>query len=171
MSLPCGLCGSRLILLCLFFVVFVSSKSYIYITPTTTAPSNVIAPQISNECTSIINEPIYENIENGNIVPSEDNKFTIYVNYDEIINGKCKSSVRLLEPDVKLIQRNTKDLHESNINDDVVVIRGDNDDDDDDMKNGNSSKMIQCQQISMYIGEKLSKIYLIEMANFMIKFV
>lgn len=146
-------------------LVFVSSKSYIYITPTTTAPSNVTAPQISNECTSIVNEPIYENIENGNIVPSEDNKFTIYVNYDEIISGKCKSSVRLLEPDVKLIQRNTKDLHDHpNIDDqhdDVVVIRGDNDDDDDDdgdddmMKNGNSSKMIQCQQISMYIGEKL----------------
>lgn len=134
-------------------VVFVSSKSYIYITPTITAPSNVTAPQISSDCTSIV-EPIYENIENGNIVPSEDNKFTIYVNYDEIVSGKCKSSVRVLEPDVKLIQRNTKDLHEENIDEEFV--RVDNDDDDDDMKNGNSSKMIQCQQISMYIGEKMN---------------
>lgn len=115
-------------------------------------------------------EPIYENIERDddgiNIVPSDNNKFTIYVNYDDIIKGdKCnKSSVRLLEPDVKFvhIHMNEDDIvyntNENNLNGSV-----DDDDDDGDEENNNcnnsnyiksTSKMIQCQQISMYIGEK-----------------
>lgn len=151
---------------CRLFVVFVSSKSCIYITPTSTAATsallNVSAPQIGccDKCTAAIvdKEPIYENIENGNIVPSGDNKFTIYVNYDEIVGEKGKSSVRVLEPDVQIIQRNTKEFH-----DQLRQIGGDDvsrrdciayEHDDDDLENENSSKMIQCQQISMYIGEK-----------------
>lgn len=139
------------------FTVFVTSKSYIYITP----PNVVLPPkppQTSDHnlaTDSHANEPIYENIENGNIVPSDDNKFTIYVNYDEINGGKCKSSkssVRLLEPDV---ESNTK----VDIKCDDVRINS-HDDDDNEVENNikTMSKMIQCQQISMYIGEKKSKL-------------
>lgn len=134
--------------------VFVTSKSYIYITP------NEVAKQISDcdhaaESPSI--EPIYENIENGNIVPSDDNKFTIYVNYDFINGGKSKSSkssVRLLEPDVRFTQNNHEIVDEC---DDERAKSGDHGDHDDNEVENNSktmSKMIQCQQISMYIGEK-----------------
>lgn len=134
------------------FTVFVTSKSYIYITP----PNVVLPPklpQISDHnlaTDSNANEPIYENIENGNIVPSDDNKFTIYVNYDEINGGKCKnskSSVRLLEPDVESSTKVDTKCDDLRINS--------HDDDDNDVDNIKSmSKMIQCQQISMYIGEK-----------------
>jgi hypothetical protein len=132
--------------------VFVTSKSYIYITP----PNVVLPPkppQISDHNRvpdSHANEPLYENIENGNIVPSDDNKFTIYVNYDEINGGKCKSSkssVRLLEPDV---EANTS----VDTKCDDVRINSHHDDNDVENNSKTMSKMIQCQQISMYIGEK-----------------
>ena len=135
----------------LFLTVFVTSKSHIYITP----PNVVLPPkppQISDQNhapESHANEPLYENIENGNIVPSDDNKFTIYVNYDEINGGKCKnskSSVRLLEPDVEETSIDTK------CNDARIISH----DDDNEVENNSKtmSKMIQCQQVSMYIGEK-----------------
>jgi hypothetical protein len=134
--------------------VFVTSKSYIYITPheaaATAAAATPQAQIASAESHSI--EPIYENIENGNIVPSDDNKFTIYVNYDEIIKGgKCKSSVRLLEPDVTLIR-----LHQAA---DDIADESTNDNDDNEVENNSKtmSKMIQCQQVSMYIGEKKAR--------------
>jgi hypothetical protein len=134
-----------------FLTVFVTSKSYIYITP----PNVVLPPkppQISDHnrvLESHSNEPIYENIENGNIVPSDDNKFTIYVNYDEINGGKCKSSkssVRLLEPDVEA----------ANVDEMCNDARINSHDGDNEVENNSKimSKMIQCQQISMYIGEK-----------------
>jgi hypothetical protein len=141
--------------ICLSLPVFVTSKSYIYITPNEVAPR--APPQISDHnhyATELnANEPIYENIENGNIVPSdESDKVTIYVNYDFIKGGKSsKSSVRLLEPDVKLIQVN------ANVNElDDAGKNHLNDYDDNDVENNSKtmSKMIQCQQISMYIGEK-----------------
>lgn len=102
-----------------------------------------------------------------NVVPSDNNnKFTIYVNYDFINGDKCnKSSVRLLEPDVQLLRvcMNEDDVvyhaNENNLNGTVVV----NDDDNDEENSLNSnyskstSKMIQCQQISMYIGENKNK--------------
>lgn len=153
-SAPCHSFLSRL------FSVFVTSKSYIYITPSEVAPPPR-APQISdhNRTTDSHSdeprhEPIYENIENGNIVPSDDNKFTIYVNYDFINGGKCKSSkssVRLLEPDVTLTQS-----HRDNA--DASDDESTNADDDNNVENNSKtmSKMIQCQQISMYIGEKNS---------------
>lgn len=87
-------------------------------------------------------------------MPSDDNKFTIYVNYDFIKGGKCKSSkssVRLLEPDVTLIQVNEMaDASDDERRSSLL------DDDDNDVENNSKtmSKMIQCQQISMYIGEK-----------------
>lgn len=134
-----------------FLTVFVTSKSYIYITP----PNVVLPPkppQISDHNRALeshANEPIYENIENGKIVPSDDNKFTIYVNYDEINGGKCKSSkssVRLLMPDVE----------ETSVDKNCNDARINSHDDDNEVENNSKtmSKMIQCQQISMYIGEK-----------------
>lgn len=78
------------------------------------------------------------------------NKFTIYVNYDFIKGEKSsksdrnKSSVRLLEPDVKFVQ----------MNEDDYFLRDDGSDDDENANDKGMSKMIQCQQISMYIGEK-----------------
>lgn len=132
--------------------VFVTSKSYIYITP------NEVISQIS-DCNLTVGsepkEPIYENIDNGNIVPSDDNKFTIYVNYDFINGGKCKSSkssVRLLEPDVRCTQSNRETVDEWR--DDEHKNSGDHDDNDVENNSKTMSKMIQCQQISMYIGEK-----------------
>jgi hypothetical protein len=164
--------------------VFVSSKSYIYITPTP-SESKVTLPNVDNNETLELPqhcEPIYENIENdGGIVTADNNKFTIYVNYD-FINGEKsgnKSSVRLLEPDVKLVHMN---LHLSNVNDaGIAVVTAADDDDDDDcdekrqkiISNGVDNdeenkcesmlKMIQCQQISMYIGEKIFRDTLIIM--------
>lgn len=125
--------------------VFVSSKSYIYITANDASalPQKVPSVIAHNHEPALTSDPIYQNIENGNIVPSDDNKFTIYVNYDEIKGQKSKnnkSSVRLLEPDVVKVNDNWK-----NDDDDV-------NDEDNDIKT--MSKMIQCQQISMYIGEK-----------------
>lgn len=142
---------------CLSFVflrriVFVSSKSCIYITPSPTLAKssvNVTSPQISC-CDNCNNEPIYENIENGNIVPSGDNKFTIYVNYDEIV-GKSKSSVRVLEPDVQLF----RDQHRQLEGDDDCAVHLPQCDQVDLDGDESSSKMIQCQQISMYIGEMM----------------
>ncbi|CRL00131.1 CLUMA_CG013410, isoform A [Clunio marinus] len=139
--------------------VFVTSKSLIYITPNEVASLKV--PQINDDQNNITEshsaiDPIYENIENGNIVPSDNNKFTIYVNYDFMKGGKCdssdnnKSSVRLLEPDVQLIKVNTK------TNDDEAKCVDDDDCDDNDVENNSNetmSKMIQCQQISMYIDD------------------
>lgn len=79
-------------------------------------------------------------------MPCDDNKFTIYVSYDFIKGGK--SSVRLLEPDVRSIRDDERDGDErSNLN-----VNDDNDDGENPSKP--MSKMIQCQQISMYIGEK-----------------
>jgi len=132
-------------LLHLALTVFVTSKSCIYITPNEVALPPKAAQQISDRMQEPNeSEPIYENIENGNIVPSDDNKFTIYVNYD-FIRGKCKtsnkSSVRVLEPDVLQIQVHAK--------------ANDNDDNDVENDSETTSKMIQCQQISMYIGEKI----------------
>jgi hypothetical protein len=109
-----------------------------------------------------LSEPIYENIENfgnENIASADDNnKYTIYVNYDFIKgeksnkNSRNKSSVRLLEPDVKLVHMN-EDHYLSGGNDEER--RRDEYDDNDEENNCKSmSKMIQCQQISMYIGEK-----------------
>lgn len=131
--------------------VFVTSKSYIYITPNEVAPRQKLALQIGDEKHSSElhgNEPIYENIESGNIVPCNDNKFTIYVNYDFIKNSK--SSVRLLEPDVTL-NTNVSDERENDRVDRNEI--SDCDEGDDSSKT--ISKMIQCQQISMYIGEKI----------------
>lgn len=103
-------------------------------------------------------EPIYENIENYDSNSSDvvvqasvdsNNKFTIYVNYDFIKGEKSiksdrnKSSVRLLEPDVKLVHMNEDDNY----------FRDDGSDEEN-ANNKGMSKMIQCQQISMYIGEK-----------------
>jgi hypothetical protein len=85
-------------------------------------------------------------------VPSDDNKFTIYVNYDEIKQCKnSKSSVRLLEPDIV----NVTDTLQNDVDDE-------NDDDDENNDNKTMSKMIQCQQISMYIGEKKIRIKLVK---------
>ncbi|CAG9801555.1 unnamed protein product [Chironomus riparius] len=146
--------------------VFVSSKSCIYITTNESKITSSTANRIDASELPIV-EPIYENIERDddgvNIVPSDNNKFTIYVNYDDIIKEhKCnKSSVRLLEPDVKLVH-----IH---MNEDDIVYRANennsnssDDDEDDDEENNNcnnsnyiksTSKMIQCQQISMYIDD------------------
>lgn len=137
----------------LLLPVFVTSKSYIYITPNEVAPPTV--PVQATEGPVV--EPIYENIENGNIVPSDDNKFTIYVNYDFIKGGKSsKSSVRLLEPDVTLVQTN-----DSADGYDDERKNSDDYDDNDDVENNSKtmSKMIQCQQISMYIGEMRKKLF------------
>lgn len=123
-----------------------------------------------------LSEPIYENIERdddgNNLVPSDgNNKFKIYVNYDFIKgekygkskNTRNKSSVRLLEPDVKLVHVNEDDvviynarkienLHISNDGNNTCNV--DDEDDNDEENNSKSmSKTIQCQQISMYIGE------------------
>lgn len=110
---------------------------------------------------SSFSEPIYENIENynGNLSDvavqasvDDNNKFTIYVNYDFIKGEKSsksdrnKSSVRLLEPDVKLVHMNEDDNY----------FRDDGSDDEENANDKGMSKMIQCQQISMYIGEKMS---------------
>lgn len=142
--------------------VFVTSKSYIYITSNNEVAPLPKAPQISdhNRTTNELhaNEPIYENIENGNIVPSDDNKFTIYVNYDFIKGGKCKSSVRLLEPDVEFTQIQTRIGEDVDECDDERTNSNDNDDNDGQNNSKTMSKMIQCQQISMYIGEKKKKI-------------
>lgn len=140
-----SLCSSLAISLS-FLSVFVTSKSYIYITPNEVAPRQKLAPQIADENRSTEHacDPIYENIESGNIVPCDDNKFTIYVNYDFI---KCgKSSVRLLEPDVTLNSNDECDDERTDVND--------SDDNDEENSSKTMSKMIQCQQISMYIGEK-----------------
>lgn len=155
-------------------IVFVSSKSCIYITPNESKITSSTANHVDASELPLV-EPIYENIERDddgvNIVPSDNNKFTIYVNYDDIIKGdKCnKSSVRLLEPDVKLvhIHMNVDDIvyhaNENNLNGSVDDDHDDDDDNDGDEEHSNcnnsnyiktTSKMIQCQQISMYIGEK-----------------
>jgi hypothetical protein len=131
------------------FPVFVTSKSYIYLTNDTTATNNNLSK--NDNCAEDVQavEPIYENIDNVNIVPCNDNKFTIYVNYDFINESKNyknnKSSVRLLEPDLNysVIGNGTQDQHQEN---------GDDYD--------NYCKTIQCQQISMYIGENFFFIYL-----------
>lgn len=79
------------------------------------------------------------------------NKFTIYVNYDFIKGEKSsksdrnKSSVRLLEPDV------VKLVH---MNEDDNFFRDDDLEFEENANDKGTSKMIQCQQISMYIGEK-----------------
>lgn len=139
--------------ICLSLPVFVTSKSYIYLTP------NEVTPQITDcdrTAESQLIEPIYENIENGNIVPSDDNKFTIYVNYDFINGGKSsKSSVRLLEPDVRFMQNHHEAVDERDY-DYERTNTGDHDDNDVENNSKAMSKMIQCQQISMYIGEKKS---------------
>lgn len=146
------------ILLSISIPVFVTSKSLIYITPNEVALYQPKAPQISDhnhpaEVPS--DDPLYENIENGNIVPSDDNKFTIYVNYDFIKGGKSsKSSVRLLEPDVEFTQTNAKVRENDDECDDEATVSSDNDDKDGENNSKTMSKMIQCQQISMYIGEK-----------------
>jgi hypothetical protein len=87
-------------------------------------------------------------------VPSDNNKFTIYVNYDFIKKKGGKSSVRLLEPDVKLVHVNEDgDIYDDKYRDDSNgTANGDHDEENDYGKS--MSKMIQCQQISMYIGEK-----------------
>lgn len=142
--------------------VFVSSKSCIYLNPnevTVPAKAPIVPLHLKIKHSDVdfkspliclaANDPVYENIENANIVPSTDNKFTIYVNYDfikEVKKKNNKSSVRVLEPDCNYtdglnITKNESHCH--NIDDD---------DDDDDVEN---NKMIQCQQISMYIGEKI----------------
>jgi hypothetical protein len=177
-------------------LVFVSSKSYIYITPNCDSKitsSNVNRTDASEQQRDLSHgEPIYENIEkdeDGNgVEPITDNnnKFTIYVNYDFIKGEKqknsCnKSSVRLLEPDVQLVhinyenddykstlyainaerRHNSNDISNNSLN--SVSNNNNNDvndsvsgcDDNDEENNSKSmSKMIQCQQISMYIGEK-----------------
>lgn len=141
--------------------VFVSSKSCIYLNPnevTVPAKAPIVPLHLKIKHSDVdfkspliclaANDPVYENIENANIVPSTDNKFTIYVNYDfikEVKKKNNKSSVRVLEPDCNYtdglnITKNESHCH--NIDDD----------DDDDVEN---NKMIQCQQISMYIGEKI----------------
>lgn len=140
------------------FAVFVSSKSCIYITPPN-SESKITIGTSELPSSSSFGEPIYENIENydGNssdvaVQASVDsnNKFTIYVNYDFIKGEKSsksdrnKSSVRLLEPDVKLVQMNEDDNY----------FRDDCSDDEENANDKGISKMIQCQQISMYIGEK-----------------
>lgn len=159
------------------FAVFVSSKSYIYITP----PNNESKIKFNDFDTSelpssssslLLSEPIYENIENfegtdGGVVASADdnNKCTIYVNYDFIKgeksskNNRNKSSVRLLEPDVnvKLVHMNEDHYFCGNEDErqNSSETYDDNDEENNNNNNGKSmSKMIQCQQISMYIGEK-----------------
>ena len=143
--------------------VFVSSKSCIYLNPNEVTGSEKapIVPlhlkkQNSDNTSesplicSAVNEPVYENIENANIVPSTDNKFTIYVNYDfikEVKKKNNKSSVRLLEPDCNYT---SNDLNITNNESHCHNI-----DDDDDGNHVENNKMIQCQQISMYIGEKI----------------
>lgn len=130
------------------FPVFVTSKSCIYITPSDVAPPPR-APQITEPHRTPDShgiEPIYENIENGNIVPCDDNKFTIYVSYDFIKGGK--SSVRLLEPDVRSIRDDERD------GDERINLNVNDNNDDGENHSKPMSKMIQCQQISMYIGEK-----------------
>lgn len=154
------------------FAVFVSSKSYIYITP----PNNESKIKLNDfdtseqpSSSSLLSEPIYENIENfegteGGVVSLADdnNKCTIYVNYDfikgekSIKNNRNKSSVRLLEPDVKLVHMNED--HYFCGNEDERQNNSETYDYNDEENNNNNgksmSKMIQCQQISMYIGEK-----------------
>lgn len=143
--------------------VFVSSKSCIYLNPNeVTVPEKApIVPlhlkinhvDYASESPLVCfakNEPVYENIENANIVPSTDNKFTIYVNYDfikEVKKKNNKSSVRVLEPDCNYtdgLNITNNESHCHNINDD-----------DDDGNDDENNKLIQCQQISMYIGEKI----------------
>lgn len=136
----------------LFFVaVFVSSKSYIYITNEVTPLPK--SPQIRTAPEPTTHEPIYENIENGNIVPSDDNKFTIYVNYDFM-------SMRLLEPDIVEITQAAETVDhcngDGNDDEEQKCSNDDNDNNNDVLENNSKSmsKTIQCQQISMYIGEK-----------------
>lgn len=87
-------------------------------------------------------EPVYENIETI-ITPSDDNKFKIYVNYDFL----SKSNVRLLEPDIvqiaKFGQSPTDHNRDSENGKSEKNVRD----------KTNLSKTMQCQQISMYIGE------------------
>lgn len=127
--------------------VFVTSKSYIYINNEATPPSK--GPQISergNSTEMLLAEPIYENLETV-IMPSDDNKFTIYVNYDFL----SKSNVRLLEPDIVQITQNGKSLtdQESTCCDESNEKSENND---------TLSKTMQSQQISMYIGEFTSNL-------------
>ena len=89
-------------------------------------------------------------------MPSDDNKFTIYVNYDFINGGKSKSSVRLLEPDVRFTENSREIVDER---DDERTNSGDHDDNDVENNSKTMSKMIQCQQISMYIGEKKQRFH------------
>lgn len=164
---------TRIICFLLFpFAVFVSSKSYIYIT----APNNESKLKFNDfdtselpSSSSLLSEPIYENIENFGgsencvvALADDSNKCTIYVNYDFINgeksskNNRNKSSVRLLEPDVKLVHMNED--HYFSGNEDERQNSSEAYDDNDEENNNNNgksmSKMIQCQQISMYIGEK-----------------
>lgn len=119
-----------------------TSKSYIYITnEVTTLPK---LPQ-NSEQDAKATEPIYENIETGNILPSDDNKFTIYVNYDFL----SKSNVRLLEPDIIQITELGEPLIENDSNCKTALEKSDKNDAD----YRTISKTMQCQQISMYIGE------------------
>lgn len=134
-------------------------------------------------------EPIYENIEkfdvdgNDSVIASADdnNKYTIYVNYDFINgeksgsggkNNRNKSSVRLLEPDVKLVHMN-EDHYFSAGNDDgknnseAYDVHDDNDEENNNKNSKSTSKMIQCQQISMYIGEKKSDTIFAKKINIM----
>lgn len=132
--------------------VFVTSKSYIYINNEATPLSKV--PQISeHDCSStemLLVEPIYENIETM-IVPSDDNKFTIYVNYDFM----SKSNVRLLEPDIVQITEIGKSVKDQdNLRDETCEENEKNN-----IDNKISSKTMQCQQISMYIGESSKGVY------------
>lgn len=152
-----------------FSIVFVSSKSCIYITPNESKITSSNANRIDASELLPLSEPIYENIEKdddgNNIVPSDNNKFTIYVNYDFIKKKgeKSKSSVRLLEPDVKLVHMNENgDIYYHAYDEQYKNSSTDNVSDDNDEENNNGksmSKMIQCQQISMYIGEKKLTIF------------
>lgn len=133
--------------------VFVTSKSYIYINNEVAPLSKV--PQISEQdCNStelLLVEPIYENIETV-IVPSDDNKFTIYVNYDFM----SKSNVRLLEPDIVQVTEIGKSL----IDQDNLRDATNEESETNEIDNKTLSKTMQCQQISMYIGESTKSVYL-----------
>lgn len=128
--------------------VFVTSKSYIYLTNEVTPLSKV--PQTSEQnskATELYNsvEPIYENIETGNILPSDDNKFTIYVNYDFL----STSNVRLLEPDIVEITEIGESLRETDFYQTTAQEKSEKNI----LDTKTMSKTMQCQQISMYIGE------------------
>lgn len=129
----------------LSLAVFVTSKNetYIYITnEVTTLPKVPISEcQVTESHSSV--EPIYENIETGNILPSDDNKFKIYVNYDFL----SKSNVRLLEPDIIQITELGESLTETDSYQTSVKSEKN------DVDYRTISKTMQCQQISMYIGE------------------